>query len=253
MFTRRKEENKEIDILYDDGESLNESEEISKKKNDLNDLKTLGMFEDVFFPDNKNREKRVNKLKNDIRMFLVELAGKKEKLDSFFTILQETLNRIAVDVDFSELKEQVEKPFYNDHSVLFSKILIFILDFTVAYKAVFGFTTSVVIGLAVSLLANAVFDAINGVIKKDRMQDVIQECLNPCVELYRDMMHLDLIIDKVQGFLNRLEYVHLNELSKEKIQDIYGSFRENCRENIREIEWKKAEKALEKIDKQRGS
>ncbi|CAG8806542.1 27083_t:CDS:1, partial [Dentiscutata erythropus] len=81
-------------------------------KNNSNLTTMMGMWDDVLYPDNENRERRVYELANDINSYSVELAGKTEKLDSLFTILNQKLEELGDDLDYPELKQKTEIPIY---------------------------------------------------------------------------------------------------------------------------------------------
>ncbi|CAG8780287.1 22452_t:CDS:1, partial [Dentiscutata erythropus] len=99
-----------------------------KSLEDNSEIVTYGMFEPFFYPDNTNRERRVNELQNDIRMYIVELVNKKEKLDSLLETLKKKLDHIADDLKFYELKEMVKKPIYEEKNLLIPKIIMVIFD-----------------------------------------------------------------------------------------------------------------------------
>ncbi|CAG8797296.1 27010_t:CDS:1, partial [Dentiscutata erythropus] len=77
-----------------------------KSLEDNSEIVTYGLFEPFFYPGNADRERRINKLQNDIRMYIIELAEKQEKLDSLLETLKKILDHIADDLKFFELKEE---------------------------------------------------------------------------------------------------------------------------------------------------
>ncbi|CAG8649851.1 2361_t:CDS:1 [Dentiscutata heterogama] len=138
-----KEDNKKIEKesetqeIYRDNEMLLEKNKkiiISKDLKSLKDnpdLETkMSVFDDVLYTDNKNRLKRANELQNDIKTYMVELAKKKDKLDSILKNLKEKLDHISEQLDISKIP-YIKKEVYEDSTLLLSTKIEFISDFII--------------------------------------------------------------------------------------------------------------------------
>ncbi|CAG8703799.1 27540_t:CDS:1 [Dentiscutata erythropus] len=112
---------------------------------------------------------------------------------------------------------------------------------------ILGAVISSVIDIGIKLMIDAIF----GAIKKQKMQEYIKECRAPRIELHHDIMVLKLLIFEIQGFITGLDY--MKKKSKEELQEMIETLYRKCNEKVKEIDYEKAAKELEEIDKQRGS
>ncbi|CAG8797295.1 27009_t:CDS:1 [Dentiscutata erythropus] len=278
-----------------------------KSLEDNPEIVTYGIFDDTLFPDNKNRLKRANELQNDIKLFVIELVNKKEKLDSLLETLKKKLDHISEKLNIPKI-QYIEKEVYEDSFFWFPRTIEFVLDFITfrkAYHHAFKFWSlkiqptfnipnpdipsrsfsiprrpvtnpeisplqklwfkfkwnpkvfSVVVSGFVTVFATVGIDLIissyTGAQRRKEMQNFIKECREPRIELYHDMMVLDLIIEQINGFITAIDIIEYKNLSQNELQGMFKIFQNKCNKKIHEIDYNKADKVLKEKDEQRGS
>ncbi|CAG8780286.1 22451_t:CDS:1 [Dentiscutata erythropus] len=281
-----------------------------KSLEDNSEIVTYGMFDDTLFPDNKNRLRRANELQNDIKLFVIELVNKKEKLDSLLETLKKKLDHISEKLDIPKI-QYIEKEVYEDSFFWFPKTIEFVLDFIIFRKAyhhafkfwslklqptinipnpdipsqsfsiprrvprpvpdpkipplqklwftlkwngrVFSTVISGFVTVFVAIGIDLIISSYTGAQRRKEMQNFIKECREPCIELYHDMMVLDLIIEQINGFIIAIDIVEYKNPSKNELQEMFKIFQDKCNEKIHEIDYSKADKVLKETDEQRGS
>ncbi|CAG8598162.1 11897_t:CDS:2 [Dentiscutata erythropus] len=279
---------KEFEIeseIYNDDSKTNQEEKFVLKGGLENnpDLETQEIFDDILYPDNEKRERRACELQDDIKLYVNNLIEKGEMLNSIFENLKQKLDLIEDELNFSELKEEITIPIYQEYNFSISKIIKYVFDIEVfskvtnhAYKFIlmkrkdvkipfdnFGFSwtsevferiQTISLGLDGGFgLFDLMIGAISGTMKRNKLQKFIWECLQPRIELKHDVMVLDLLIFEFQGFIGGLDYIRTRKLTKEELREIFKLSEQRCVEKVKEINYSKAKEILKQIDEQRGS
>ncbi|CAG8519518.1 2782_t:CDS:2 [Dentiscutata heterogama] len=232
----------------------------------------MGIFDNILYPDNEKRERRVNELQDDIKLYVYNIVEKGEMINSLFESLKQKLDSIGDELRFPELKEEITIPIYQEYNFSISKIIKYVLDIEVFSKVTnhankfilmkrkgvripfdnFGFSYSwtpkvferiqtISLGLGGGF---GLFDLMIGAIWG-------AECLQPRIELKYDVMVLDLLIFEFQGFIGELEYIKIRKLTREELYEIFKLLEQRSVEKVKEINYNKVEEILKQMDEQR--
>ncbi|CAG8649841.1 2360_t:CDS:2 [Dentiscutata heterogama] len=97
-------------------------------------VQCIGMWNNMIYPDNDNKERRIYKLSNDLSSYVVLLSGKAEKLNSLLTILHQMVKKIREDLNYPELKEIIKIPVYEEFNMTIPLVLKSIVEIGLFYK-----------------------------------------------------------------------------------------------------------------------
>ncbi|CAG8519536.1 2783_t:CDS:2, partial [Dentiscutata heterogama] len=115
---------------------------------------------------------------------------------------------------------------------------------------------SVVVSGFITVLAAIGIDLIvssyTGSQRKKEIQNYINECREPRVEIYHDIMVLDFLIDQIKAFIMAIDL--MTGISEAQLENMFETLQNKCNEEIKKIDdYVKAEEILKQMDKERGS
>ncbi|CAG8802534.1 6467_t:CDS:1, partial [Dentiscutata erythropus] len=87
--------------------------------------------------------------------------------------------------------------------------------------------------------------------RKKEIQNYINECREPRIESYYNIMVLDFLIDQIKAFTIAIDLI--TGITESQLKNMFETFQNKCNKEIKKIDYVKAEEILKQIDKQRGS
>ncbi|CAG8847234.1 43148_t:CDS:2, partial [Gigaspora margarita] len=139
------------------------------------------LIEDMLYPNNPKRLKRLNELLNNINTFIVVFGKKKEKIDLLIVKLRIKINELTDKLNISKI-ENVTIKIYEESSFIILRVLESIFVTTIFIK-MFGFVSSISIGIVIGSILETVISSTTGHIKRCKIQNLIKEYKDPRIEL----------------------------------------------------------------------
>lgn len=239
---------------------------------------------DMFFPDNKNREARVNELANDIKFLMNDLANDADEIKSKLEKL---------DNDIRKMYEDIEVPIPDNATHKFewhgwvAPVIQGLVGFIAAPLASSALKTAAVLslrragrigeaafynaigiglnrltwikigvgvgGLAFSVVIDLGIGSITGAIKRSKLRDCIHSSIQPRIELKKAAIINGKMKEKLQAVIDSCEMMKQIGFTKEQIDQAQKKISEQFQEEVSTITDETAKAELAGLDKRRGS
>ncbi|MDY8137380.1 hypothetical protein [Aquimarina sp. 2201CG5-10] len=243
----------------------------------------MGLFDDVLYPNNKERYHRVEEVANDIASLTYDVSStfdriqkKAEEVNERFSDLLAILGEPLPELEEVEFEfEGVKVAFY------LAETVVGMLTFSLAYKALgkaavayllrkgaigpaalsrlVGFPKWITLGrvaggIAAVVVGELIISAIQGATTRANLRGAINEILPPRVDLkHKALINADTFLSLSTLAASFEVLKELGEFDIETLRKLYESLAEKHKERIENITYGDALRDLASLDRSRGS